>query len=78
MIRLNVPDVTTSEVRTNIDSALKRNMAKDTAGITIEADGGKVTLRGKVHSWEERDTADSAAWSTLGVSSVENDLLVSY
>jgi VCBS repeat-containing protein len=77
-IKLNVPDVTTAEVRTKIDSALKRNMVKDAAGITIEANGGKVKLRGKVHSWEEHDAAGSAAWSTLGVSSLENDLVVAY
>jgi osmotically-inducible protein OsmY len=77
-IKLNVPNVSTAEVRTKIDSAIKRNMVKDIAGITIEADNGKVKLHGKVHSWEEHDAAGSAAWSTLGVSSVENDLVVAY
>jgi len=77
-IKLNVPDVTTAEVRTKIETALKRNMVKDAAGITIEANGGKVKLHGKVHSWEEHDAAGSAAWSTLGVSAVENDLVVAY
>ena len=57
LIKLNVPDVTTAEVRMKIDSALKRNMAKDATGITIEATSGKVKLRGKVHSWEEHDAA---------------------
>lgn len=78
LINLNVPDVSTAEVREKIDSALKRNMVKDVAGITIEANGGKVKLHGKVRSWEEHDIAGSAAWSTLGVASVENDLVVVY
>jgi osmotically-inducible protein OsmY len=77
-IKLNVPNVSAAEVRTKIDSAMKRNMVKDVSGITIEATNGKVKLHGKVHSWEEHDAAGSAAWSTLGVSSVENDLVVTY
>lgn len=78
LIKLNVPDVSTAEVRAKIDSAMKRNMIKDVAGITIEADKGQIKLHGKVHSWEEHDAVGTAAWSTLGVSSVENDLVVAY
>jgi len=64
MINLNTPSVSTLDVRTKIETALKRNMVKDADGITIEANGGKVKLHGKVHSWEEHDDAGSAAWST--------------
>ena len=78
LIKINAPTVSTSDVRAKIETALKRNMVKDAAGITIEANNGKVKLRGKVHSWEEHDDAGSAAWSTLGVSAVENDLVVVY
>ena len=78
LIKLNVQSVSTSDVRARIETALKRNMVKDAEGITIEADNGKVKLHGKVHSWEEHDDAGSAAWSTIGVSSVENDLVVAY
>jgi osmotically-inducible protein OsmY len=78
MINLNTPSVSTLDVRTKIETALKRNMVKDADGITIEANGGKVKLHGKVHSWEEHDDAGSAAWSTPGVNAVENDLVVAY
>ena len=78
LIKLNVKPVSTAEVRTKIEIALKRNMVKDAEGITIEAENGKVKLRGKVHSWEEHDDAGSAAWSAGGVSAVENDLVVAY
>jgi osmotically-inducible protein OsmY len=78
LIKLNVHSVSPADVRSKIEKALKRNMIKDAAGITIEANDGAVKLRGKVHSWEEHDDAGSAAWATLGVTSVENDLVVAY
>ena len=70
------PTVSTVDVQNKIETALKRNILKDVAGITIEANNGKVTLHGKVHSWEERDDAAHAAWSSPGVTWVENDLVI--
>jgi len=70
------PTVSTVDVQSKIETALKRNILKDVAGITIEANNGKVTLHGKVHSWEERDDAAHAAWSSPGVTWVENDLVI--
>ena len=70
------PTVSTVDVQSKIETALKRNILKDVAGITIEANNGKVTLHGKVHSWEERDDAAHAAWSSPGVIWVENDLVI--
>ena len=72
------PPVSTVEIRNKIETALKRNMVKDADGITIEAVNGKVTLKGKVHSWQEHDDAGLAAWSSPGVSFVENDLTITY
>jgi len=72
------PTISTAEVRGKIESALKRNMAKEADGITIEAKNGTVTLSGKVHSWEEHDDAGYAAWSAPGVFAVENELLIKH
>jgi osmotically-inducible protein OsmY len=33
-----------------------------------------VTLKGSVHSWQERDAAQGAAWSAPGVRDVVNQL----
>ena len=70
------PSVSTVDVHSKIETALKRNIMKDVAGITIEANNGKVKLHGNVHSWEERDDAAHAAWSSPGVTWVENDLVI--
>ncbi|MEO8609101.1 MAG: BON domain-containing protein [Chloroflexota bacterium] len=72
------PAISTVAVREKIESALKRNIMKDTDAIVIETDNGKVTLRGKVHSWQEHDDAGLAAWSSPGVYFVENYLTISY
>jgi len=70
--------VSTLDIRGKIETALKRYMQKDADGITIEANGSKVKLRGTVHTWEEHDDAGLAARSAPGVSAVENNLVVSY
>jgi osmotically-inducible protein OsmY len=77
-INLKAPSVSAIEVRGKIETALKRNMMNDSNNIKIVANEGKITLSGKVKTWEEHDEAGRAAWSTLGVSSVENDLVISY
>lgn len=68
--------VPTAEVRSRIESALKRSMTKDADSITIEDNNGKVTLHGNVQSWEEHDDATRAAWSAPGVCAVENDIVI--
>jgi osmotically-inducible protein OsmY len=66
-----------SDVKERIESALKRHADLDAAQITVQASDGRVTLRGRVHSWSARADAERAAWSAPGVSTVEDELLVS-
>jgi osmotically-inducible protein OsmY len=72
------PSVRPTDVKAEIDKALKRNAEIDAAHIKVSAVGGKVTLSGTIHSWDEREEAGSAAWCAPGVTEVENNLAVSF
>ncbi len=64
-----------SKIKDDILLALDRARF-DPATITVTAQGGKVTLTGKVGSWYEREEASSTAWAAPGTTSVHNELTV--
>ncbi len=65
-----------SEMKSAIEAAVARNSQLDFHKITVDVDGGEVTLRGTVRSCAERRQAEYVAWSAAGVTRVSNDLAV--
>ena len=70
------PSVQASDVRAKIEAALKRNAQIEADNITVRADGGKVTLTGKVETWYDRNLAKRTAWSAPGVTQVDDRLTI--
>jgi len=69
--------VKAQDVSAAIHRALTRNAEVDANAIHVAVDGGKVTLTGKVHAWNERSAAEYAAWASPGVSQVFDYISIS-
>jgi osmotically-inducible protein OsmY len=70
------PRASSKDVGAQITAALTRQALREAKHITIEVEGGVVTLWGKVHSLAERDAAVGAAFSAHGVSRVVDKMEV--
>jgi osmotically-inducible protein OsmY len=66
----------TPGIKHQIEEAYRRHAALDARGVTVEEQGGEVTLRGEVRSWAEHDQAQQVAWSVSGVTHVRNELTI--
>jgi osmotically-inducible protein OsmY len=71
------PAAESSAIKPKIESAFRRNAMLDSREIGVTVNGSVVTLKGRVHSWTEKDEATRVAWAAPGVSQVENYVLVS-
>jgi osmotically-inducible protein OsmY len=71
------PHTEPDEIKRKIQEAFRRNAEVDANRITVEADGGVVTLKGTVRSWIEREEAERAAWAAPGVTKVIDQIVVS-
>ncbi len=66
------------DVQNKIVQAFERAADIEARGITVEVEGGNVTLIGKVHSIKEKEDAENAAYKAPGVDNVTNKLRVQF
>ncbi len=70
------PRVSATEVTSRIEAAFRRSAELDAHKVHVETHDGKVTLRGDLRSWSERQEAERTAWAAPGVTDVENLIMV--
>jgi osmotically-inducible protein OsmY len=76
LIKLKPTAASPAEVEVKIKAAMRRAAEEDADRITVEAMDGRVTLRGKVRTWAERNDAERAAWSAPGVREVVDQIVI--
>ena len=68
------PVASPADLKKKIEDALVRSAEVDAKGITVEVQGSKATLKGKVRSWAERKEAERTAWLAPGITQVDNQI----
>jgi osmotically-inducible protein OsmY len=64
------------EAKATVEAAIRRYTQLDPKQINVDISGPELTLRGNVPSQADRRHAEYAAWNTLGVTHVKNELRV--
>lgn len=70
------PRVAPKDIERRIRTAFHRSAQIDADQISVQVDGGEVTLAGHVRSWDERMQAEDTAWRAPGVAHVRNEITV--
>ena len=68
------PAASPSDLKKKIEDALIRTAQVDASNITVEVQGSKAILKGRVRSWSERQEAERQAWLAPGIISVDNQI----
>jgi osmotically-inducible protein OsmY len=72
------PPASPSDLKKKIEDALVRSAQVDAKNISVEVQGSKAILKGKVRSWAEKQEAERTAWLAPGITSVDNQITVSF
>jgi osmotically-inducible protein OsmY len=70
------PRVNATLVKANIRKALERNADLEAANIQVETLGNMVVLKGSTRSWIEKRAVERAVWSSPGVSTIDDELII--
>lgn len=70
------PQISSADVKSQIERALERAAQINAEKIKVVATGNSITLKGDVRTWAERKEAERAAWAARGVSDVHNELRI--
>ena len=70
------PKVKPEDLKRRIESALARTAETDAKNIQVDVRDGKVILKGRVHSWYEKEEAKREAWLAPGVREVVDELAI--
>lgn len=73
-IKIKPAPIDTTDIKHKIAAAFHRNATIDSHAIRVEADGNRITLRGTVMSYAEKEEAERVAWSSPGVLQVDNKI----
>ena len=68
------PKIAASDIEQKISAAFHRSATIDSKKITAEVMGSRVTLRGTVRSFTEKEDAENVAWNAPGVISVTSKI----
>ena len=71
------PRVKPTDIKRMIEDAFRRSAELDASYISVKAEGGTVTLSGRVRTWSERAQAQQTAWFAPGVNQVKNEITIS-
>jgi osmotically-inducible protein OsmY len=69
-------EVEPREVKKKIKAAFHCSAEVDAPHVDVEAEGGKLVLKGSVKSWAEREEAARTAWAVPGVREVDNEIAI--
>jgi osmotically-inducible protein OsmY len=68
------PLASPADLKKKIEDALVRSAEVDAKSITVEVQGSKAILKGKVRSWAERQEAERTTWLAPGITQVDNQI----